>query len=36
MRNSVVLDEAFEPDDPVYNPEDSAMKIILSRVDKRS
>ena len=36
MRNSVVLGEAFEPDDPAYNPEDSAMKIILSRVDKRS
>jgi hypothetical protein len=35
IKNLLVLDEQFEPDDPHYNPDDSAMKFIHCRVQRR-
>lgn len=32
MSNVTLMDERFEPDDPNYNPDDSAMKIIHCRI----
>ena len=36
MKNPAVLDEEFVPDDPNYNPDDSAMKLILCRLERRA
>jgi hypothetical protein len=34
MVNAHVLDERFDPDDPNYNPDDTAMKTIHCRVER--
>ena len=34
MQNVRIADETFVPDDPNYNPDDSAMKRIICRVNK--
>lgn len=33
MSNVMVTDESFVPDDPEYDPEDSAMKTVICRID---
>lgn len=35
MTNVRVAEETFVPDDPRYNPNDSAMKRIICRIDRR-
>lgn len=34
MRNPRLLDEAFTPDDPNYNPDDKGMQEIHCRIEK--
>lgn len=34
MSNVAISDESFVPDDPDYNPQDSAMKTVICHIDR--